>query len=291
MNKVLPRLFTFFVGVPLFIGLVFFDVLHHLPLHVVIVLFSTLAANEMNNLLSTKFKTQPKVLVIPMTMLTTLSAALSAILFSNSPESQTVSNALMNYVFMGTIMVCLSYEVFYLKTFEDSNSRIVTSAFTILYCGFFTAFISRMTAIEHSQMILAVYLGMVFFCDSLAWFFGNLFGKNNKGFVKASPNKSIAGFCGGFFGSVLIGVIAHLYWLEDSIFGEDSASGIVKVVALGLLTAFAAIVGDLVESVFKRSAGIKDSGHLIPGRGGMLDSLDSIVFAAPVYYLAYTLLF
>ena len=291
MNKVLPRLFTFFVGVPLFIGLVFFDVLHHLPLHVVIVLFSTLAANEMNNLLSTKFKTQPKMLVIPMTMLTTLSAALSAILFSNSPESQTVSNALMNYVFMGTIMVCLSYEVFSLKTFEDSNSRIVTSAFTILYCGFFTAFISRMTAIEHSQMILAVYLGMVFFCDSLAWFFGNLFGKNNKGFVKASPNKSIAGFCGGFFGSVLIGVIAHFYWLEDSIFGEDSAAGIVKVVALGLLTAFAAIVGDLVESVFKRSAGIKDSGHLIPGRGGMLDSLDSIVFAAPVYYLAYTLLF
>lgn len=291
MNKVLPRLFTFFVGVPLFIGLVFFDVLHHLPLHVVIVLFSTLAANEMNNLLSTKFKTQPKVLVIPMTMLTTLSAALSAILFSNSPESQTVSNALMNYVFMGTIMVCLSYEVFSLKTFEDSNSRIVTSAFTILYCGFFTAFISRMTAIEHSQMILAVYLGMVFFCDSLAWFFGNLFGKNNNGFVKASPNKSIAGFCGGFFGSVLIGVISHFYWLEDSIFGEDSASGIVKVVALGLLTAFAAIVGDLVESVFKRSAGIKDSGHLIPGRGGMLDSLDSIVFAAPVYYLAYTLLF
>ena len=291
MNKVLPRLFTFFVGVPLFIGLVFFDVLHHLPLHVVIVLFSTLAANEMNNLLSTKFKTQPKMLVIPMTMLTTLSAALSAILFSNSPESQTVSNALMNYVFMGTIMVCLSYEVFSLKTFEDSNSRIVTSAFTILYCGFFTAFISRMTAIEHSQMILAVYLGMVFFCDSLAWFFGNLFGKNNKGFVKASPNKSIAGFCGGFFGSVLIGVIAHFYWLEDSIFGEDSTSGIVKVVALGLLTAFAAIVGDLVESVFKRSAGIKDSGHLIPGRGGMLDSLDSIVFAAPVYYLAYTLLF
>ncbi len=290
MNKVLPRLFTFFVGVPLFIGLVFFDVLHHLPLHIVIVLFSTIAANEMNNLLSAKFKTQPKALVIPMTTLTSLSAALSAIFFY-SPDNFVVSNALMNYVFMGTIMVCLAYEVFLLKTFEDSNSRIVTSAFTILYCGFFTAFISRMTTIEHSQMILAVYLGMVFFCDSLAWFFGNLFGKNNKGFVKASPNKSIAGFCGGFFGSVLIGVIAHFFWLEDAIFGADTSSGLVKVVLLGLLTAFAAIVGDLVESVFKRSAGIKDSGHLIPGRGGMLDSLDSIVFAAPVYYLAYTLLF
>jgi phosphatidate cytidylyltransferase len=290
MNKVLPRLFTFFVGVPLFIGLVFFDVLHHLPLHVVIVLFSAIAANEMNNLLSTKFKTQPKALVIPMTTLTSLSAALSAIFFY-SPDNFVVSNALTNYVFMGTIMVCLAYEVFLLKTFEDSNSRIVTSAFTIIYCGFFTAFISRMTAIKHSQMILAVYLGMVFFCDSLAWFFGNLFGKNNKGFVKASPNKSIAGFCGGFFGSILIGVIAHFYWIEDAIFGENSTNGICKVALLGFFTAFAAIVGDLVESVFKRSAGIKDSGHLIPGRGGMLDSLDSIVFAAPVYYLAYTLLF
>ncbi|MCR5125867.1 MAG: phosphatidate cytidylyltransferase [Treponema sp.] len=291
MGKVLPRLFTFFVGVPLFVGLVFFDVLHHLPLHVVIVLFSAIAANEMNNLLGTKFKTQPKPLVIVMTTLTTLSAALSVILFSDSAESLVVSNALMNYVFMGAIMVCLAYEVFSLKTFENSNSRIVTSAFTIIYCGFFSAFILRMTSVEHSKMILAVYLAMVFFCDSLAWFFGNLFGKNNKGFVKASPNKSIAGFCGGFFGSILIGVIAHFFWIEDSIFGADTTTDLLKVVVLGFLTAFAAIVGDLVESVFKRSAEIKDSGHLIPGRGGMLDSLDSIVFAAPIYYLAYTLLF
>lgn len=283
MNKVLPRLFTFIIGVPLFVGLVFINVYNHLPLHIVLVLVSALAANEMYNMLSKQFKLQPKVLVISMTVLTTLMTSLYAIFG--------LHEALMNYVFMGAIMVCLAWEVITSTEFANSNSNILTSAFTILYCGFFTAFIGRMTIIENSRMILAVYLLMVFFCDSLAWLFGNLFGKNNKGFIKASPNKSIAGFCGGFVGSVAIGVFAHFVWLENSIFGEAAPTGIVKVVILGLLTAFGAIIGDLVESVFKRSSGVKDSGHLIPGRGGMLDSLDSIVFAAPIYYLSYTLLF
>lgn len=289
IGKVIPRLLTFIVGVPLFVGLVFFDIYHHLPLHLVLIIVSALAANEMHNMFSVKFNQQPKLFVIGMTVLTTLSASVCAIF--DLPSIHPAFESLMNYVFMGAIMISLSWEVIVSKTFEKSNSSLVTASFTILYCGFFTAFLARMTMIEHSQMILAVYLSMVFFCDSAAWLFGNLFGKNNKGFVKASPNKSIAGFCGGFVGSVLIGILAHFYWLSDSIFGEDSTNGIVKVIILAVFTAFGAIIGDLVESVFKRSSGVKDSGHLIPGRGGMLDSLDSVVFAAPIYYLSYTLLF
>jgi phosphatidate cytidylyltransferase len=65
----------------------------------------------------------------------------------------------------------------------------------------------------------------------------------------------------------------------------------VKAVALGVLTAGAAILGDLAESVFKRSAGVKDSGKIIPGRGGMLDSIDSMLMAAPVYYITAKLLY
>lgn len=293
MNKIIPRLFTFIVGVPLFVGLVFFKFMHHLPLHLIIVLFATLGANELHNIFSVNFKTQPKTLVVILSMLTTLAASICAVF--DLPSISPAFESLMNYTFMGAIMVCLAFEVFSMKTFENSNSRLVTSAFIILYCGFFTAFLARMTMGNHSTLILATFLAMVFFCDSAAWFFGNLFGKNNKGFIKASPNKSIAGFCGGFLGSILIGILAHYaaYKLfnDSEVFGGESEFSIVKAVVLGFLTAFAAIIGDLVESVFKRSSGVKDSGHLIPGRGGMLDSLDSIVFAAPVYYLAYTLLF
>ena len=60
------------------------------------------------------------------------------------------------------------------------------------------------------------------------------------------------------------------------------------MVLLGLAIAFSAIVGDLAESVIKRATGAKDSGRLIPGRGGLLDSIDSIIMAAPVYYVLIT---
>ena len=64
-----------------------------------------------------------------------------------------------------------------------------------------------------------------------------------------------------------------------------------NLIILGFITSLAAIIGDLIESVFKRSCEVKDSGSLIPGRGGILDSIDSIVIAAPVFYIGYNFLF
>jgi phosphatidate cytidylyltransferase len=122
-------------------------------------------------------------------------------------------------------------------------------------------------------------------CDSLAWLFGVLLGKNNRGLIKASPNKSIAGFIGGFAGTILTGCIAHF------LFPQAFTGSLVKILVLSFFIAFVAIIGDLVESVLKRSVEIKDSGSIIPGRGGVLDSIDSIVFVAPVYYFGINFLF
>ena len=126
---------------------------------------------------------------------------------------------------------------------------------------------------------------MVFFCDSFAWFFGVLFGKNNKGLIKASPNKSIAGFCGGIFGSVLSGVMCWYLWNDLFTGTSEKTVNIWVLAGLGFVMSFCSILGDLVESVFKRSADCKDSGSIIPGRGGVLDSIDSIVFTAPVFFM------
>ena len=122
-------------------------------------------------------------------------------------------------------------------------------------------------------------------CDSGAWFFGILFGKSTRGFVAASPNKSLVGFIGGISGSIASGCLFKF------IFPEVFTISYPRLIILGLITSIAAIVGDLIESVFKRSCNVKDSGNLIPGRGGILDSIDSVLIAAPIFYIGYNFLF
>ena len=146
-----------------------------------------------------------------------------------------------------------------------------------------------MALLPSPSLILILYLLMVFLNDSAAWAAGLFLGKGNRGIIPASPNKSIAGFIAGIFASIVTGLWG-VYFFPDAFisrFFPLPAAGLI----LGFLTGMAAILGDLGESVLKRSAGLKDSGVLMPGRGGILDSIDSISLAAPVFYLAYRLLF
>ena len=169
--------------------------------------------------------------------------------------------------------------------FDSIIGRIASTFIFILYPGYLVMYLSIMTVWPHAGAILSVFFLMVFGCDSLAWFFGILFGNNNRGMIKASPNKSIAGFIGGYFGAIGAG-IAGTY-----IFTVPFSGSIVQMIILGGATATAAIVGDIFESILKRCANIKDSGNIIPGRGGVLDSIDSILLSAPVYYILCDLLF
>ena len=118
---------------------------------------------------------------------------------------------------------------------------------------------------------------LVFGSDTFAYFFGIAFGKNNKGIIKVSPNKSVAGFIGGLLVPALFGL------LSAYIFPEIFTYSLFEGFLLGGITAALAATGDLIESSFKRCAEVKDSGNIIPGRGGVLDSVDSVVMAAPVY--------
>jgi phosphatidate cytidylyltransferase len=128
---------------------------------------------------------------------------------------------------------------------------------------------------------LTVTLCMAFFSDTVAYLFGRAFGKH-KLYPAVSPKKSWEGSFGGIVGSVLATVGIGSFWLLP---GLD----LVHAIGLGVVASVCGQTGDLVESMLKRTFGVKDSGTLLPGHGGFLDRIDALLFVAPVSYYYVTL--
>jgi phosphatidate cytidylyltransferase len=118
--------------------------------------------------------------------------------------------------------------------------------------------------------------GSVWLADSAAYYTGTYFGKNRL-YPAVSPNKTFE----GAFGSILGGIAGAL--IMTSLFDFQDML-ITKAVLIGAVLGGVTVAGDLVGSMFKRDAGVKDSSRLIPGHGGLLDKLDGLLFAAPVLY-------
>tara|TARA_A100001015_G_C15005720_1_gene720565 strand:- start:30 stop:854 length:825 start_codon:yes stop_codon:yes gene_type:complete len=115
-------------------------------------------------------------------------------------------------------------------------------------------------------------------CDSAAFVFGSFFG-TKKIFPRVSPNKSWIGSISGFVGSIIIYFSFYkLGYLGDIFSGLDS-------IILGIIAGLFGQIGDFSESLFKRDAGVKDSGKILKGHGGILDRFDSLIFATPITYL------
>ncbi|EHI53363.1 phosphatidate cytidylyltransferase [Aeromonas salmonicida subsp. salmonicida 01-B526] len=130
--------------------------------------------------------------------------------------------------------------------------------------------------------ILLFVMGLVWAADSGAYFFGKAFGKHKLA-PAVSPGKTIEGMCGGLFTASLLAV--GVTWFMGFVPAKMAI-----VLFCSLLAVLASVLGDLTESMFKREAGIKDSGTLLPGHGGILDRIDSLTAALPVFLLSYLLL-
>src|SRR5258708_4464743 len=124
-------------------------------------------------------------------------------------------------------------------------------------------------------------LGSSWVCDTSAFFIGGAFGRHRLA-PSISPKKSVEGAIAGLIGTTLI---TPLFGLVPLIFGLGAGPAPLLLAGFGLAIAVATIVGDLVESLLKRQMGAKDSGVLIPGHGGLLDRMDSLLFCAPVAVL------
>ena len=272
MNKILKRLLVFFIGVPLVILIVSLSYLNHIAMNILGIAAAAIAANEFYNMASLKVKLFPRAAIIIATALLPLITYFS-ILFNVDLSYLIWFLILELFAFMGI-------ESLVADNFEDSVIKIGITFLILFYCGFMLTFITRMTSIpEHATIFLYLYFILVFMTDSGAWFFGVLFGKTTRVFFKDSPNKSLVGFFGGIITAIACGILFKF------IFPEIFFGSIWKIVIVSFVTALGAIVGDLIESVFKRSFGVKDSGSIIPGRGGLLDCLDSLILGAPVFYI------
>ena len=133
---------------------------------------------------------------------------------------------------------------------------------------------------EYNPYIVFSFLALIWISDSAAYVFGVTFGKRPL-FKTVSPKKSIEGFVGGLSFAIMLSIIFSFY-LSLNI-------TLLQWIILGLLTGCTGTLGDLVQSQFKREAGVKDSGNLLPGHGGLYDRMDSIIFAAPIIYLTLTI--
>jgi phosphatidate cytidylyltransferase len=170
--------------------------------------------------------------------------------------------------------------------FEKKDRFLDTQAKYVFLIGYLIIPIIIFTKIpfinnQYLPEIIISILVIIWCNDTFAYLVGITMGKN-KLFERISPKKTVEGFVGGVVFAVVAGILlAHFYLHQD----------LIKWIIIAMIVSAFGTLGDLIESKFKRLAGVKDSGHIMPGHGGFLDRLDSIIFVAPFVYLFYQIIY
>ncbi|WP_291129297.1 phosphatidate cytidylyltransferase [Flavobacterium sp. UBA7682] len=134
---------------------------------------------------------------------------------------------------------------------------------------------------QYVPEIIISILVIIWSNDTFAYLVGITMGKN-KLFERISPKKTIEGFVGGVIFAVVAGILLAEFYLHEPT---------IRWIIIAMIVSAFGTLGDLIESKFKRIAGVKDSGNIMPGHGGFLDRLDSIIFVAPFVYLFYQIIY
>lgn len=155
-------------------------------------------------------------------------------------------------------------------TFDDAGFLLLA----IVYVGIGFYYMYETRAINVVYIFFA--LCTIWATDSGAYFVGRSFGKR-KLWPDISPNKTIEGFFGGLLFGIIVGVLFYIFTEIDTSF--------VKLLWMSVVVSIFGQLGDLVQSAYKRHYGVKDSGKLLPGHGGILDRMDSLIFILPILHL------
>ena len=179
---------------------------------------------------------------------------------------------------LSIVLPCLFLALVYLFRFQDMQTvsrDLAVSMLGLMYIPLLLSHAVLLRALPAGRDWIFLVLFVVMASDTLAYFVGRKLGRHRL-YEAVSPKKTIEGSLGGLAGGVLGALICKLWF-----FAELSSADILLI---GLGVGAFSQLGDLVESLLKRSFGVKDSGALIPGHGGLLDRLDSLLFAFPITY-------
>ena len=161
-----------------------------------------------------------------------------------------------------------------------TNLSVSARVITLLVgaCLLLSAFVA-LTALHRSYgaNYVLVLLVLIWIADSGAYFAGKAFGKHKLA-MNVSPGKTWEGVAGAIVGTVIAGYLISLLLNIES-------ANIIYFILVAVVTVALSIVGDLIESLFKRRSGVKDSSQILPGHGGILDRIDSLIAAAPIFLL------
>ena len=185
------------------------------------------------------------------------------------------------------IFLVMFYIILHLELFRKKDSatlNIATSAWGLFYPAFFFGFHILIRELPNSVDVkysaggkwILIMLITIWICDTAAYFIGSMFGKH-KLYERISPHKTIEGSIAGFIFALITAYIFHLMVIKSL--------SLLDCMAIGVIAGIFSQVGDLVESTFKRDAGVKDTSSILPGHGGFLDRFDAPLFVAPLVYL------
>jgi phosphatidate cytidylyltransferase len=165
--------------------------------------------------------------------------------------------------------------LFRVRTIDTAAREVAFALLAFLYIPFMLMHLVQLRQTPFGIQWLFVMMLIVMTNDSAAYYTGTAFGKHRL-YPLVSPKKSIEGAVGGLIGSLAGAFLAKFVFFPQMSF--------IDAVVAALVIGVVGQAGDLFESLLKRSFGVKDSGTIIPGHGGVLDRLDSILFAAPITY-------
>lgn len=166
------------------------------------------------------------------------------------------------------------------KDTHHSVLSISATVFGVIYISWCFSFLIRIRQLPEGAMLTGFLILVTKSSDVGAYLWGKRFGKTRL-LKKVSPKKSLEGAIGGFFTSLTVGVILSLFISSINFWAKFF---------LIIILAIIAQLGDLFESLIKRDCQVKDSGKLLPGMGGILDVIDSLIFTAPIFYLYLTMM-